>query len=457
MGHIKTTKGLDIPIIGKPTGYLRPLSSNGQTFTTRQVALNLDPFEDLKFKLLVEVEDRVKIGQPLLEDKSIPGLTFASPAGGIVKEIRRGAKRAIQAIVIETSASEEVQQFAPMDPSDSSRDALIARMMEAGLFPHIRRRPFNLMANPLQTPRSIFVKAVESAPFAPSAEIAIQGYEQEFQAGLDALQALTDGSVHLVYRQGSPAPAFTQAQNVEHHTVEGPHPIANPSLHIHAIDPINRADDLVWTVTAYDAVCIGHLLMHGKILTEKVISIAGEGILPDKRGFFRARQGIKIEDLMAERIPRGTPRLISGDPLTGTRVEPSDFLGFNHNVFCVIPESDEREFLHFFRLGSDKYSATGAYFSGHLNNSDRAYHFTTSLHGEPRAFVTSTPYEKVMPMPIPTMELVKAVMAEDYELAETLGLLEVDSEDFALPTFVDPSKIEMVEIIKNGLKKLAGG
>ncbi len=59
--------------------------------------------------------------------------------------------------------------------------------------------------------------------------------------------------------------------------------------------------------------------------------------------------------------------------------------------------------------------------------------FTTSLHGEPRPFVTNETYEKVMPMRIPTMLLVKALLAEDYDLAEELGLLEVDSEDFALP------------------------
>lgn len=457
MVHIKTTKGLDIPIIGKPTGHLRSLSANGHVVRTRFVALNLSPFDMIKFKLHVEVNDVVKIGQPLVEDKAIPGLMFVSPAGGIVKEIRRGEKRSIQDIVIETSGEEAYQEFGPLDVASASREQIIARFKEAGLFPHLRRRPFNLLAHPDQTPRSIFVKAVESAPFAPSAEITVEGRAQEFQVGLDALAKLTEGPVNLVYRRDSPCQAFTQAKNVHHHTVEGPHPIANQSLHIHFIDPINKVEDLVWTLSAYDVVCMGHLLSVGRILTEKVISIAGEGILPEKRGIFLARNGIQIEDLVAGRLPRRLLRLISGDVLTGNKVEPTDFLGFYHNIFCVIPENTGREFLHFFRLGKEKYSATGAYLSGHLNNQDREYEFTTSKHGEPRAFITSAPYEKVMPMRIPTMELVKAVMAEDYDLAETLGLLEVDSEDFALPTFIDPSKIEMVEIMKKGLKQHATG
>ena len=118
----------------------------------------------------------------------------------------------------------------------------------------------------------------------------------------------------------------------------------------------------------------------------------------------------------------------------------------------MVPENVSREFLHFFGLGVDKFSESRAYFSGHLSHSEREYDFTTSLHGEPRPFVVSSPYAQVMPMNIPTMQLVKSVMAEDYDLAEELGLLEVDPEDFALPTFVCPSKIEMVDIIKQGIR-----
>ncbi len=77
------------------------------------------------------------------------------------------------------------------------------------------------------------------------------------------------------------------------------------------------------------------------------------------------------------------------------------------------------------------------------------------MHGEPRPFIDSTLYDEVMPLDVPTMLLVKAVMAEDYDLAVNLGLLEVDSEDFALPTFVCPSKMEMTDIIKNGLQAYA--
>jgi Na+-transporting NADH:ubiquinone oxidoreductase subunit A len=246
------------------------------------------------------------------------------------------------------------------------------------------------------------------------------------------------------------------SKNVEKHTAEGPHPIGTHSVHIHFISPIQHADEVVWTLNVHDVICIGYLLTKGKYFTDRIISIAGPGILVERVGFFKARAGYPIENLVIGRIEKGDPkRLISGDVLTGDKVEIDEFLGFHHFVFSVFPENRDREFLHFFKLGLDKYTASKTYLSGHLNHSERLYDFTTNQHGEKRGFVVNSPYEQVMPMQIPTMQLVKAILAEDYELAEEMGLLEVEPEDFALATFVCPSKIEMSEIVKIGLKEHA--
>lgn len=455
--HIKTTKGLDIPIEGTPQGNIKPLILSGEASPQipKYIALSLREFEDVKFRLLVKVDDIVKIGQPLAEDKSTPGRMFVSPAAGVIHEIRRGAKRSLQEIVIAVAGTEEHIELPIVDLQKISREALVEHLLIGGVFSYVRTRPFNLLADPQKIPRSIFVKAVESAPFVPPAEMQVMGHEKEFQLGLDVLAKLTTGSVHLVYRQGTPCKAFLEALHVEKHTIEGPHPIGNPSVHIQKIDPIRTANDNVWTLTALDVVAIGHLITRGHHYIERVISISGPGILPDRRGYFKVRAGFPVEMLVSGRIKKGTMRLISGDPLMGQKVGVEDFLGFHHTVFCVIPENDEREFLHFFGLGLNKYSFSKAYISGHVDNSERKYPFTTNQHGEHRAFIDSTLYDQVMPLKVPTMLLVKAVMAEDFELAATLGLLEVDSEDFALPTFVCPSKMEMTDIIKKGLKQYA--
>jgi Na+-transporting NADH:ubiquinone oxidoreductase subunit A len=374
-----------------------------------------------------------------------------------VTEVNRGEKRVPLSIVIEVAAGQEepFRQISQMDVDKSSRDEIVAALMEGGIFAQIRSRPFNHLADPRVIPRSIFVKALESAPFVPSAEMQVEGHEKEFKAGLRALTKLTEGPVHLIFREGSSSSAFTQAEGVDKHTAEGPHPVANSSLHIQEIDPIESPYDLIWTLSALDVVAIGYLLLHGRYYIDRVISIAGPGILPDKTGFFKLRQGYPISALISGRLPKAPVRLVSGDPLMGVKVEAQGYMKQNATVFCAIPENTEREFLHFFRLGLHKYTFSRAYLSGHLDNSDRMYDFTTSLHGEHRPFIDSTLYDKVMPLDVPTMLLVKAVMAEDYELAAKLGLLEVDSEDFALPTFVCPSKMEMVDIIRGGLQSFA--
>lgn len=455
MAHIKITKGLDIPIAGKPVGPIQPLKLSAEGSPLKKparIGLNLDPFDNTRFKLLVHTNDVVTIGQPLVEDKATPGRVWASPAAGVISEVRRGLKRRLLDIVIEVADQETYHNIGALDPSSASKEQILEKLMAGGIFANIRSRPFSVLANPNKTPRSIFVKAIESAPFVPPAELQIEGHEEDFQIGLNALAKLTDGPVHLIYRKESNCTAFTQAQNVQRHTAEGPHPIGNASVHIQYLDRITSPEDIVWTLNAHDAAVLGHLLRTGKYLIDRVIGIGGPGIIENRTGYFKVRAGFPIESLMSNRLNKGLIRLISGEPLTGHKVETEDFLGYYDYAFCAIPENVHREFLHFFRLGTHKYTKSRAYLSGLFGSDSKEYDFTTSLHGEPRAFIDSTLYDKVMPLAIPTMHLVKAVMAEDFDMAEELGLLEVDSEDFALPTFVCPSKVEMTEIIKRGLQ-----
>lgn len=458
MVHIKVKKGLDIPITGKPSGEIQNLIPGGgaSPFTTPlHVALDLTPFEGTKFRVLTKVGESVKLGQPLVEDKDFPGRMFVSPAGGVVKEIRRGLKRRLLNIVIDVAANEAVEKHPLIELSKTSREYLIDSFKISGLMSHIRQRPFNLLANPNAQPRSIFVKAVETAPFTPPAEFQVAGHEDAFQTGLDALTKLTEGAVHLVYKQETTCKAFLDDKNVTKHTVQGPHPASHVSLHIQEIDPIRSPNDVIWTLNAHDVVAIGHFIKTGTYYVERIISIAGPAIIEDKTGYFKVREGVPVSLLISGRIQKGDVRLISGDILMGSKVEAEDFLGFNDTCFCAIQENLSREFLHFLRAGVHKYTFSGAYLSGHFDNSKREYDFTTSQHGEHRPFIDSSLYDKVMPLNIETMALVKAILAEDYDLAIELGLLEVDAEDFALPAFVCPSKMEMVEIVKTGLKRCA--
>lgn len=455
MVHIKTTQGLEIPLEGSPQGEILPFEVNGQKAIIKQIALNLDSFETTKFKLLVRPGDQVKIGQPLAQDKITPEMMFVSPAAGKVKEIRRGLKRRLLDIVIDVDSNEQAVDYGAFDLSRKSPEELKKHLLAAGLFPHIRQRPFGHPANPNKKPRYILVRAIESAPFVPSAEMQVQGHEVDFQLGLNALNLLADGAVHLVFRKDTPCSAFTAAKSVIKHTAEGIHPIGTDSVLIHHLSPIRNGEDVIWTLQVNDVIAIGYLLRTGHYFTERIVSIAGSGILSERTGYFRIREGVPISSLMLGRVENEPMRLISGNPLTGKKVELTDFLCFQDHVFTVLPESVDREFLHFLRLGADKFTASRTYLSSLFSSSKRKYFFNTSAHGEERGFITAEPYDKVFPMNISTMHLVRAVMAEDFDLAEKLGLLEIIPEDFALPTFVCPSKIEMVQIMKQGLKRYA--
>lgn len=439
--QIVVKKGLDIPIKGKPI-------QNIVVSPSKKIALELDSFEDIRFKLLVKEGDIVKIGTALVENKAIPGQVFVSPAGGKVVEVRRGLKRRLSAIVIEKDENELIENHGTLDVKTATKEEIFHFFLTSGLFAHIRARPFDLIANPAKPPRDIFVRAIESLPFVPSAEMQIEGQETYFEAGLETLAKIAP--LHLVYRENSSIARFNFGKK---HTVVGPHPAGTSSLHIHKIAPIEHVKDYVWTLSAIDVITIGKMVREGIYYTERVLSIAGTGFLPEQIGYFKGRLGLAIDSLLENRATKA--RLISGDPLTGKETTKGDFLGFYHTCLSAIPENFVREPFHFLGIGQGKYSATKAYISGHKKPPPEGYAFTTNQHGEHRAFVDPNIYDKVMPMKIPTMFLIRSILAENFELAETLGLFEVTGDDFALPTFICPSKIEMMQIVKEGLSRYA--
>lgn len=447
--QLTVKKGLDIPMSGVPRGEVGLLPSPSA------LALSVEAFDDLRFRLLVKVGDRVKLGTPLVENKGSSGQFFVSPGSGTVQAIERGLKRRLLWITIALDGAEEREERSGFALGGASYDQLVEVLQRGGVFGHLRMRPFDLPAHPRVPPRAIFVKAVESLPYLPSAEMQVEGHEEDFGVGLEVLRRLTSGKVHLVHRRGTHFSAFTDAQGVERHSIVGPHPAGLVSCHIHAIAPIRSVQECIWTLSALEVVILGHLIRTGHYFTPRILALGGSGIHPGQQQFFRGRAGFPIAPLLEGRRIGGAVRLLSGDPLMGSEISEQGFLGFYHTAFTVLAEETEREPFHFFRLGRRKYSAHGVYASSHCKPPPGGYRFTTNLHGEERAFIDGSVYDRYMPMQIPVMHLVKAVLAEDYELAQALGFLEVAPEDFALPTFLCPSKIEMVEIMKKGLHRFA--
>ena len=143
------------------------------------------------------------------------------------------------------------------------------------------------------------------------------------------------------------------------------------------------------------------------------------------------------------------PRIISGNVLTGRKTPADGFIGFYANMVTVIPEGNHYELLGWAMPRLNKFSVSRAYFSWLCPK--KVYDLDTNLNGGERPFVVTGLYDKYLPMDIYPTYLLKAILAGDIDKMENLGIYEVVEEDFALCEFVDPSKIEMQQIIRDGI------
>lgn len=441
MNHLITKKGLSLPIEGDPVKYFK------EPIVAKVSSLDLSFHPLLKARLLVDIGDVVKKGQAVVVDKACEGLQFTSPVHGKVLEIRRGHRRRVLSIVFERIGDEAIEVRDIPDVYSASRDQFLDFMKEKGAFSFLFRRPFGYLANPKEVPRSIFIKAIDSAPFAPKATEILKGSEELFQAGVEILRKLTSGSLYLLTCKEE-ASLFEQMHSkAEIKTVQGPYPVSNPSVHIQWLDPIVSKDDVIWTIDIFGVMNLGKLFTDGCFLEEKLISIAGSQILQEKRGFYKVSIGAEVNELINDKLKEGLSTLISGDVFTGSIVNKRDFIRLHDHVLTAIEKEPQRKFLHFMRVKSKRFSATKTYLRGWFQ---KKYCFSDSLHGELRPFIDGSLYENVIPFRIPVMHLVKAVLSRDFEMAERLGFLEIIPEDLALATFICPSKIELVEILREG-------
>src|SRR5699024_11039015 len=121
----------------------------------------------------VKVEDHVKKGQIIFEDKKNPGVKFTAPAAGTVVEVNRGARRVLQSVVIAVDDSEDQITFSKYTSAElSSLDANAVReqLVESGMWTALRTRPYSKVPAVGSMPSSIFVTAMDTNPLSADAE-----------------------------------------------------------------------------------------------------------------------------------------------------------------------------------------------------------------------------------------------------------------------------------------------
>ena len=448
MNTCKLKKGMDIPLAGAPEQRLADLPPAGR------ITLYPNEFEGIKPRPAVKVGDAVKRGSVLYYSKKHGDMKFRSPAAGTVEEIALGHRRMLERIVIRPGAADDVEPLPRFEAGrigTLSREQILAVLLDTGYIALLKQRPFSRIPDPAARPKSIFVNAMNTAPFQPDAAVVVRGQEAAFQAGLDAMTRLTAGKVWLCLPGGRAdlPPALTAAKNADIHYFQGPHPAGNSSVHIHHVDPV-RPHDVVWTVKAADLVQIGRLLLDGAMPPDRVVMLAGPGVRAEARQYYRARLGSPLESLLKGRLAEGEQRIVAGDLLAGVRVEPGSSLRFQDSGVCVLPEGRERHVLGWIAPGWNLFSWSPSFLSTWLRRGAK-WALDTNRRGSPRAMVLTGLYDRYVPMRIMTDYLVRAVLAHDVDEAVKLGLLEVDPEDFALCAFACPSKMDLVGIIRRGL------
>jgi Na+-transporting NADH:ubiquinone oxidoreductase subunit A len=448
---IRLKKGFDINLAGKAE---KTISSDVHPETFAIKPLDFPSLE--RPKLLVNEGDAVKAGTLLFYDKKKPYIKVSAPVSGEVVEIIRGEKRRLEEIRILPDKDYQYEAFKAHSPSDiNNLDAEEAKkqIIEAGMWVNIIQRPFGIIANPEDEPKGIYVSGFDSHPLAANTGLTLKGEERYFQAGVDVLNKLCSGNVNLGLNADEEVPSvFAQTKNVNVYKFSGPHPSGNVGIQIHHIEPINKGD-VVWTLKPVAVIWLGKLFLEGKCDLKQIIALAGSEVKNPQ--YYESCVGASVAGYIKDNLNSEHVRIISGNALTGERIKEDGYLGYYDNMLTVLPEGDRYKFFlteGWFSPQINRLSAHRALLLfSFLNGKKKEYKLDTNMNGEERAFVQTGMFEKVVPMDIYPVYLLKAIMAEDYDEMEALGIFEVIEEDLALCEFVDVSKMNVQKIVRDGI------
>ena len=437
---IRIKKGLDIKLVGAAKAQTNP------TKLSATYKVSLEDFHGLTPKLIVKEGGEVKAGAPLFFDKNNEAVQVVSPVSGVLTIVERGARRRIISLMVTPGADQTPVAHPVLDLSKASGEAIKKYLLASGFWPFVKQRPYDVVADPSQPPKAIFISAYNTAPLAADLDYVLAGQEVLLQKAVTALAALTAGKVHVSV-SGNHTP-MAGLKDCEVHTVSGPHPAGLVGTQINKIDPINKGE-VVWTVAAQDLLILGNLLETGIFNASRTFALGGSVV--ENPQYFSALIGAELSPILKS---AGTTldnyRLVNGDVLTGKTSSSDGHLGYKNNTVVVLPEGDDYEFFGWNKPVFNKVSTTRALTFSWLFPKKK-YDLDTNTNGEHRAFVVTGGYEEVFPLDIYPLQLLKACMVKDLDEMESLGLYEVAPEDFALTEFVCISKQPHQQIIREGL------
>ena len=440
---IKLRKGLDINLKGK---------ANFETIRRidcSEIALVPDSFGGVMPKVIVREGDCVKAGDALFVDKKYPEMKFASPISGTVKAVVRGDRRKVLYVKVKADETQQFVDFGIKDIEKLDGRAIKEALLASGLFSFIQQLPYAVTTTPDTMPKAIFVSAFRDMPLASDFEVELKGNEKDFQIGLTALSKIQKTYLGLSVHQT--ASALVNAKDVEINVFDGKCPAGNVGVQVNHIDPINKGE-VVWTIDPAAVIFFGRLFNTGKVDLRRVIAVAGSEV--KNPSYAEIVIGTPLSKVLDGQLKSTEHvRIINGNPLTGRKTTLEDFVGAHTSEVTVIPEGDDvNEFLGWILPRTNLFSVSKSYFSWLMGK--KTYNLDARIKGGERHMIMSGEYDKVLPMDIYGEYLIKAIIAEDIDKMEQLGIYEVSPDDFAVAEFVDSSKLELQKIVRNGLDML---
>ena len=416
-----------------------------ETIIPARVALTPDDFPGLQLKPELKEGDTVTCGAPVLYDKRDPDIKIVSPLSGTIESINRGARRKIINVVISSDQTSAGPVSLDTSGAMSDPSALRRVLKLSGLWGMMRRRPYDVVPMDTDSPRDIFVTALDTAPLALNLDTMVADKAKQLSVAVRALHSLTKGNIYICVAAGSPLPDIEGAV-----TYEAPmlHPAGNVGVQIANIDPVNKGE-VVWTLDVATLAKIGELLLTGNVDPTVTVAVTGSEVITPR--VVSTLAGAPLATLLKDNIAEDgvNHRIISGNVLTGTPEGIEGYLRYPYRQVTVIPEGDDNaEFMGWASMSPSKMSESRS-FLGHFLR--KKFAPDARLHGGRRAMIMSGVYDKYIPMDILPEPLVKAILARDIDRMEALGIYEVSPEDFALAEYADPSKLELQLIVRNGL------
>ena len=450
MAIFNLKKGYDLDLEGKPQKEIVSISSPDI------VKINPQNFKYIRPKVAVKVDDQVQVGTLLFFDKNQPDIKHVSPCSGIIESIDYGERRKVLSINIKNDKEYTQIELNDLDKLYSlssignlTNDSTKRIINEAGMWPLIRQRPFSKVADINSNPKSIFISMKSTDPLSGDQLFILEHNSVGFLEGIDAISNLTDGNINVVLDGEQDSSMLGSLDKVNVHHFSGPHPSGNVGVHIHYIDPISSKDDTVWYLSVQDVCRIGKLFIDGKISNTKIISMGGPSCL--KPTYLEVYNGTPISHINNELELNidDSCVLISGSVLSGEYIDLNQPLSFYHESLSMLDNNQDRHFLGWALPGFDKFTLTNTFVSKLFNSNHSINH--NMKNGSNRAIVPIGLWEKVLPMDILPNFLIRSILASDIEDMEKLGIYECSPEDFALCSLICQSKIEVSQIIQEGL------